>query len=214
MSVTTAEHLIRQLRWRYATKQFDPTKKIPAGTWTNLEEALVLTPSSFGLQPWRFIVVNDPEVRGKLRAASWNQSQVTEASHFVVFAVHKENTPEHVDRLIDATAAATGQPADTPRFAGLKKVILDFGKTVSNQEWNSRQAYIALGNFMLSAALLGLDTCPLEGMNPVKYDEILGLPELGMTTAVACAAGYRAETDKYAASPKVRFPREEVVLHI
>lgn len=214
MSVLSTEHLISQLRWRYATKQFDAAKKIPADVWTALEDALVLTPSSFGLQPWRFLVISNPELRQKLRVASWNQSQVTDASHLIVFAVHKENTPEHVDRHISAIASATGQPADAPRLAGLKRVILDFSGSVSNKEWNSRQAYIALGNFMTSAALLGIDTCPLEGIEPAKYDEILGLSELGLATAVACAAGYRAETDKYAATPKVRFAKEEVIQYL
>lgn len=212
--MTTTEKLLGQLRWRYATKQFDPAKKIPAETWAALEEALVLTPSSFGLQPWKFIVVSDPEVRQKLRAASWNQGQVTDASHIVVFAVHKENTPEHVDRYINHLAKATGQPADAPRLAGLKKVILDYSGTVPNQEWNTRQAYIALGNFMTSAAMLGIDTCPLEGLNPAKYDEILGLSEQGMATVMACTAGYRAEGDKSAAAPKVRFPKEEVIRYV
>ncbi len=210
----TTEKLLSQLRWRYATKQFDPAKKIPAETWTVLEEALVLTPSSFGLQPWQFIVVSDPAVRQELRAASWNQGQLTDASHIVVFAVHKENTPEHVDRYISHLANATGQPADAPRLAGLKKVILDYSGTVPNQEWNARQAYIALGNFMTSAALLGIDTCPLEGFDPAKYDEILGLSEQGMAAAVACGAGYRLEGDKYAAAPKVRFPKEEVIRYV
>lgn len=214
MSALNAEHLIRQLRWRYATKQFDPAKKIPAEIWKALEDALVLTPSSFGLQPWRFLVISNPEMRQKLRLASWNQSQVTDASHLVVFAVHKQNTPEHVDRHISAIADATGQPADAPRLAGLKKVILDFSRSVPNQEWNSRQAYIALGNFMTSAALLGIDTCPLEGIEPAKYDEILGLPEQGLATAVACAAGYRSPTDQYAAIPKVRFSKNEVIRYL
>lgn len=205
------EKLLSQLRWRYATKQFDPAKKIPAETWEALEEALVLTPSSFGIQPWKFIVVSDPETRTKLRGASWNQSQVEEASHLVVFAVHKENTPENIERYINLIAEARNQPADSPGLAGLKKVILDYNKVTPNLAWNGKQAYIALGNFMTSAALLGIDTCPLEGIDPAKYDEILGLPEKGLATMMACAAGYRAETDKYAGMSKVRFPKHEVI---
>lgn len=214
MSHITTDHLIGQLRWRYATKQFDPAKKIPAETWAALEDVLVLAPSSFGLQPWSFVVVSDPAVREQLRAASWKQGQVVDASHLVVFAVYKENTPEQVDRHITAVAEATGQAADDPRLAGLKKMILDFSKVTPNKEWNARQAYIALGGFMTSAALLGVDTCPLEGLDPAKYDEILGLSELGLATVVACAAGYRAEGDKYAAAPKVRFPKNEVIRYV
>ena len=205
------EKLLGQLRWRYATKQFDATKKIPAETWEALEDALVLTPSSFGIQPWKFIVVSNPETRTKLRAASWNQSQVEDASHLVVFAVRKENTPEFVERYINLIAQARDQQPDAPGLAGLKKVILDFSKSTPNLAWNGKQAYIALGNFMTSAALLGIDTCPLEGIDPAKYDEILELPEKGLATMMACAAGYRAESDKYAGLAKVRFPKEDVI---
>lgn len=212
--MTSKEHLIDQLRWRYATKQFDASKKIPAEVWSALEDALVLTPSSFGIQPWQFIVVDDPAVREKLREASWKQSQVTDASHLVVFAVYKENTPEFIENYIRTIAAVRNQPVDHPSLAGMKKFILDFNKTTPNQAWNSKQAYIALGNFMTAAALLGIDTCPLEGLDPARYDEILGLSGQGLSTVMACAAGYRAGSDKHATLSKVRYPKEQVVRHI
>lgn len=214
MSTITTENLLGQLRWRYATKQFDASRKIPHDVWTALEETLVLTPSSFGLQPWKFLVIQDPAVREALKAASWGQSQITDASHLVVFAVHRENTAEHLDAYMASIAAARSQPADAPGLAGLKKMIQQFNASRPNVEWNARQVYIALGNFMTSAALLGVDTCPMEGLDPAKYDEILGLAERNLTTAVACVAGYRAEGDKYAGLPKVRFSKTEVIQYL
>lgn len=214
MTLTTPEHLIRQLNWRYATKQFDPAKKIPADLWEALEKSLILTPSSFGLQPWKFLVIRDPAVREKLRPVSWGQSQITDGSHLVVFAAKKENTPADVESYINSLATVRQQAADSPGLAGLKKVILDYSSTVPNLPWNSKQVYIALGNFMTSAAMLGIDTCPMEGIDFAKYDEILGLNGTNLATAVACVAGYRAGTDKYAALPKVRFSREELIQYI
>lgn len=207
----TEDQLIASLRWRYATKRFDASKKIPAHTWETLEQALILTPSSFGLQPWRFLVVRTPELRQKLREASWGQGQITDASHLVVFTVRSQNTPEDIDAYIRMVAEVRNQPVDSPSLQGYRKVVLAFEKRYSDAEWNARQVYIALGNFMTSAALLGVDTCPLEGIDANQYDAILDLPRQGYTTAMVCAAGYRASDDKYAALPKIRFPRNEVI---
>lgn len=214
MNPITADHLLQQLNWRYATKQFDASKKIPAELWAALEKALILTPSSFGLQPWKFLVIENPALREKLKAASWNQSQITDGSHLVVFAVKKENTSDDIDSYINSIAVTRGQALDSPGLVGLKNIVLDFNSKLPNLPWNSRQVYIALGNFMTSAALLGIDTCPMEGLDPVKYDEILGLTETNFATAVACVAGYRAPTDKYAALPKVRFSHDTLIQHI
>jgi nitroreductase len=205
------DQLLGQLRWRYATKQFDPAKKIPAEVWAALEESLVLTPSSCGLQPWKFLVIQDPALREQLKAVSWGQGQVTDASHLVVFAVKRENTPEDIGAYMACIAEARNQPIDHPSISGFKKMVIETSNARPNLEWNARQAYIALGNFMTSAALLGVDTCPLEGLDPVKYDEILGLEAQNLATQVACVAGYRADTDKYASLPKVRFKKERVV---
>jgi nitroreductase len=114
------------------------------------------------------------------------------------------------------TAAARNLPLDSPAISGYGKVISAFVSSpgFSVKEWSTRQAYIALGNLMTSAALLGIDTCPMEGLDPVKYDEILGLEEQGFATVVACAVGYRSESDKYASVPKVRFDADEVIAHV
>ncbi|MFN0127754.1 MAG: NAD(P)H-dependent oxidoreductase [Verrucomicrobiales bacterium] len=212
----TPDQLLTSLRWRYATKKFDPTRLIPPETWAALEETLVLTPSSFGLQPWQFIVVTDPGVRARLVPASWNQSQPVDASHFVVFA-RRDNLPEsEIDRYVARVAAVTGTPSE--KLAGYRNMMADFCQKARLEgwinTWADRQVYIALGSFMTAAASLGIDTCPMEGLDPVKYDEILGLTGSGFSTVVACAAGYRSPEDGYAARPKVRHPADEVIRRI
>jgi nitroreductase len=216
MDTLTPAALLAQLQWRYATKQFDATKKIPAEHWSALEEALVLTPSSFGLQPWKFIVVTDQGVKEQLLTASWKQSQPSDCSHHVVFAAKNELTEADVDRFLQRQVEVRGGSVEA--LAGYRNVIVGFaGKGAREgwlREWSIRQSYIAIGNFMTSAAVLGIDTCPMEGIAADQYDKILGLEGTGYSTAVACAAGYRAATDKYAAAPKVRFKTSEIVQHI
>jgi len=203
------------LAWRYATKVFDPARKIPADVWAALERSLVATPSSYGLQPWKFLVITDPALRARLRPASWNQAQVTDCSHHVVFLGRTEMAERDVQRLIDATAAARGIPAAA--IEGYKNMMLkdvvhgSRGKFAA--EWAARQCYIALGQFMLACASLGIDACPMEGFDPVQYDAILGLDGTGYHAVVACPAGYRAAGDKYASLAKVRYPLSEVVEH-
>ena len=206
--------LTDHLKWRYATKIFDPAKKIPADVWAALEEALVLTPSSFGLQPWKFFVVTDPAVKEKLVAASMGQGQPRECSHHVVFAIKKNTGSVDVEKYIQRIVEVRGGAAET--LGGFKKVMLNFLSRPADKfnvdEWAALQVYIALGNFMTSAALLGVDTCPMEGIDPAKYDEILGLARKGYHTFVACAAGYRSAGDKYASIPKVREKMPSVFL--
>lgn len=208
--------LLAALRWRYATKQFDPEKKISAKLWEALEDILVLSPSSYGLQPWQFFVVTDPSVKAALRPHSWNQSQVTDCSHHVVFAIRRTIDAEFVDKYIARIAEVRGVTADSMGFyrGMISSDLLEGPRSKNIREWAARQAYIALGNFMTAAALLGVDTCPMEGFDPEKYDEILGLPGKGFQSTVACACGYRADFDKSAAAPKVRFSKADLIQHI
>ena len=205
--------LIKAQGWRYATKKFDPTKKIPAELWSTLEQTLVLTPSSYGLQPWKFIVVTDAALKAKLRPVSWNQAQVEDCSHFVVFLAKESISEPDLDRFLARIAEVRGQAVES--LAGYKSFMMgDLVKGPRSAvigEWAARQVYIALGNFMTSAALLGVDTCPIEGLEPAKYDEILGLTGTGYRTVVACPAGYRSVEDKYASAPKVRYPAAELI---
>ena len=216
MNTTHRDLLLDQLNWRYATKQFDPHRKISGTDWAALEEALVLTPSSFGLQPWKFIVVTDPKVKQELVAASWGQTKVADCSHLVVFAIKKDLNEKDVENYLDRISEVRQAPRAA--LADFRGTMLDFVGKRNNgfniNDWAARQAYIALGNFLTSAALLGIDACPMEGIEPEKYNEILRLNEQGLSAVVIAAAGYRASGDKYAALKKVRFPKEEVLVEV
>lgn len=216
MTPISSQQLLDTLNWRYATKKFDPARKIPAETWSVLEQSLVLTPSSFGLQPWRFLVVDNPELRAKLVGASWGQTQVADASHLVVFLVRKDLGADHVGRYMQRTAELRGVAVESlDPFLKVINQSLDSARRDGRLDtWQTHQIYIALGQFMAAAALLGVDTCPMEGLSPAKYDEILGLAGGGWATVCACPAGYRAADDKYAATPKVRFDASEVIVHV
>lgn len=209
----SSDSVLQALNWRYATKMFDASKKIPADTWSALEQSLVLAPSSFGLEPWKFFVVDDVDVRTKLLEATWKQSQVVDASHLVVLAIKTGLNETDVDHSMARTSEVRNVPLES--LEGFSNVIKGFMKNVPDVDgWSTRQTYIALGQLMTSAAMLGIDTCPIEGFMPDKYDEILGLPEMGYHSVVVCAAGYRSEEDKYANLPKVRFPLEVKIQHI
>jgi nitroreductase len=214
MPITTTE-LLAALNFRYATKAFDPARKIPAETFAAIKTSLALTPSSFGLQPWKFLVVDSPDLREKLRAASWGQPQVTDASHLVVLTARTDLSQADIDSWIARLSEVQGTPVEN--LAGLAGMISSFSGAMdapAKQAWNTRQVYIALGQLMTAAAVLGIDSCPLEGISPSAYDEILGLKDSGYATAVACALGYRSADDKYATAPKARFPEEMLVSHI
>jgi nitroreductase len=208
--------LLDHLRWRYATKTFDPQKKIPAETWVQLEESLVLTPSSYCLQPWKFIVVTDSKLKAELRAHAWKQAQVTDCSHFVIFASKTTLDSGHIDAHLQRAAELRGVDVATMNsYRGMMIQDLVHGaRSGVIAEWAARQAYIALGQFMLACAMLHVDACPMEGFAPAEFDKILGLTAKGLTAAVCCAVGFRAESDKYAAAPKVRFPSQELVEHL
>lgn len=216
MTAIARDQLLGQLRWRYATKQFDPAAKVSPQDWAALEEALWLTPSSFGLQPWKFIVVTDAAVRQKLVSVSWRQCQVSEASHLVVLAIKKNLCESDLAAYLDCMAKVRGVPVSalSPLRDMIAVNVLQGMDEAQRQDWASRQVYIALGNLMTSAALLGIDTCPLEGIDSKQYDAMLDLERQGLRTIVACAVGYRAATDKYAVCKKVRFPKDQVLMHI
>ena len=214
MPVTT-ENLLSALRWRYATKKFDPIRKIPGETWDAIEESLVLTPSSFGLQPWKFMMIADPAVRAALTGVSWNQPQVNDASHYVVLTARTDLNSPDIDAWMERMTEVQGTSLES--VAPLKGMIEGFASSMSQearQGWNIRQAYIALGQLMTSAAMLGIDACPMEGISAVDYDRILGLEGSGYATVVACALGYRAADDKYAAAPKARFEKSRVIARV
>jgi nitroreductase len=214
MNTIQTSQLHDGLSWRYATKQFDPKREISPQDWAALEEAIVLTPSSFGLMPWKAVVVSDRALREKLVEASWGQRQVADASRLVVFAAKKTLGEADIDAYLSRVAEVRGVPKSSlDGFRGMLVGSLISGMNAEARlTWSAKQAYIALGNLLTSAALLGIDACPMEGFAPAHYDEILSLGKHNLTATVVCTLGYRAETDRYAAAKKVRFPKEEVLL--
>jgi nitroreductase len=215
MPTISAHTLLSQLNWRYATKKFNPVRKIPVATWAALEQALVLSPSSYGLQPYHFVVVNDPELRKRLRAVSWDQPQVTDASHFIVFARKLLLTEGDVEKFVNLTTDTRGLTRGSLKgyFDMMVGDLVKGPRSALIREWTARQTYIALGNLLTCAALLGVDACPMEGFDAAKYDEILGLTAQGYGATNVCALGYRAADDKYAVAKKVRFPAGELIEH-
>lgn len=212
MKQTKTTEVLAALGWRYATKQFDKTRVIADAEWDVLEQSMVLTPSSFGLQPWKFVVVKDAGLRAALQPESWNQGQITEASHLVVMAARTDLTEADIDEWMARLMEVQGRTAE--EVAPLRGMVAGFAEAKSCEErhqWNVRQVYIALGQLMASAAMLGIDSCPLEGISAASYDRILRLEGSGYGTVVACALGYRAQGDKYAAIPKARFDRSRVI---
>jgi len=205
------EELLQALRWRYAVKRFDADRQIPPSHWNAIEDSLILTPSSFGLQPWRFIVITSQSIKDQLPAISWGQQQPKDCSHFVVFAGLRSMDTDYVDRFLEDVANERSLPIES--LAGYRKVVLGFIERQESQipNWAAHQLYIALGQLMTSAALLGIDTCPMEGIEPGKYDSLLGLDSTPYTTKVACALGYRHPDDTYANNAKVRFDRESMI---
>jgi nitroreductase len=210
------QDLLAALNWRYATRKFDPARKIPAAEWEALEQALILAPSSIGLQPWKFYVVTDPKMKEALMPAAWHQVQVVECSHFVVFTVRKNLGTEHVDKHLARMAEVRGITVESlEKFRKMTVSNLEKARTEGRLDtWQTHQVYIALGQFMTAAAVMGIDTCPMEGFEPEKFDEILGLKNTDYASAVACAAGYRVPDERYAVMKKVRFKAEDVVVRI
>ncbi|MEN9518763.1 MAG: hypothetical protein RLZZ381_1351 [Cyanobacteriota bacterium] len=211
-----SKQTLEQLHWRYATKKFNSERKIPEVTWKTLEQSLVLSPSSFGLQPWKFLVIRNPEIRQQLLPHSWGQTPVVDASHLVVFAIKNNIDDTDVDRHIQRMAQV--QQTKPENLSGLGNMVKGFLEQppypLDVNNWAARQVYIALGFFMTCAAMLEIDTLPMEGFAPAKYDDVLGLNNQGYSSVVLCAAGYRAEDDKYATNPKVRYPTDEIVTYV
>ena len=199
--------IIKGLEWRYATKKFDPNKKIPSAALAALKKAVQLSASSYGLQPYRVLQVEDTQIRSELRAASFDQSQVVEASHLFVFCSQRTVNSEDVVAYYDRKAQANGIP-----LADFQEAMTSVSEQISQksdqemQRWTARQTYIAVGTLLAAAGEAAVDACPMEGFVPDQYDAILGLTAQGLTANVVVALGYRATADKTAQEIKTRKP--------
>ena len=207
--------LLDKLNWRYATKKFDSTKKINKEQLSALLDAVQMAPSSAGLQAYRVIVVENPEIKEKLREAANGQQQLTTASHIVVFAAETNLDSTYVKNYIDRIAEIRG--VDRANLDAFENNINNNVNRMTDESkviWNHKQAYIALGVLVSAAADLGIDSCPMEGFNAASFDEILGLKELGLTASVIAPIGYRSEEDALGKAAKVRRPKEDLFIHI
>lgn len=212
MATVDTTTLVQQMEWRYATKAFDPARPVAADTWAALERVMVLSPSSLGLQPWRFVSVETPAVREKLKAAAYGQGQVTLASHVLVLASRVGFGVADVDRHLGRVAHVRQVPAES--LDGMRQMMVGMlakQDQAATDQWCRRQAYLALGTVLTAAAALGVDACPMEGFVPAQVDELLGLKAKGYTAAVLAAFGHRAAADKYASLPKVRYDPADVI---
>ena len=214
-NVIPGPRLIDRLQWRYATKAFDAGRNIPADQWSTIERALVLAPSSYGLQPWRAVVVADPAVRQQLLPLSYGQRQVVDASHLLVLAAKVAPDAAMVDKYVARTAVVRGVPVE--KLAGFRQMMV--GSIAAKDargadDWCARQAYLALGVLLTTVANLGIDACPMEGIDPAGYDRVLGLREQGYAATVVTALGYRSPDDRNATMPKVRPEAAELIHHV
>jgi nitroreductase len=203
------EEIISSLNKRYAVKTFDKTKKVSDEDLKTILESGRLAPSSLGLEPWKFIVVNNEELRAKIRAAAYDQTKVTDASHLIVVA-YRTDGEKLVSEIIERTAKIQNKTKE--ELAPLQQML---DGAMSRQEvekmaWIKTQSYIALGTMIETASLLDIDNCPMEGFDPKQINTILGLNEKNLSIATILAIGYRGD-DVYASKPKVRRAYDEVV---
>lgn len=207
--------VIQSLNWRASIKQFDTSKKLQAADVEKLVEAANLTASSGGLQPFKLVVVSNDAIKKELVAASFNQAQVADASHLLVFAIEENIDESLVDRYIERAIEVRGVGKESLHgFAHSMKMYIQSIDTANRQAWAKNQAYIALGTVMVAAADLKIDTCPMEGFNPVAYQEALGLKDKGLMPVVILPVGYRSEEDVYSKAEKVRKTRDNFVIEI
>lgn len=208
------QDVLQALHWRYAVKIFDPSKKITEEQLHAVLESGRLSPSALGVEPWKFIVVRNPEIRARLRTASYDQPKVTDASHLIVIARRTDARTNIANELIDRTAKMQG--VDPSALDGLRQMVegnITHKDDAQLDAWVRGQVYIPLGVMVTTAALLGIDSGPMEGFNPAEVDAILGLSEKHLTATTMLALGYRGD-DAAAARPKVRRAFEEVVTFV
>jgi len=204
--------IVNNLKWRYATKRFDPSKKVSEKDIDYLKQAISLIPSSNGLQPYKVLIITNKDIRDRLRDVSWGQPQISEASHIFLFCNFTRLEPEKVDAFIKLGAEINGYPPEASKeYADNLKIQIASKTPEQLSNWTAKQAYIALGALISAASELKIDTCPMEGFLPVEYDKILGLKEQGLTAAVICAVGYRSHEDSNQYLKKVRKPLGDLI---
>ncbi len=211
--MSTTSSLIDKLQWRYAAKKMDATQPVPAEKVERIVEAIRLTATSSGLQPYEIIVVTNPALRQKMREISYNQSPVTDGSHVLVFAAWDNYTAERINTMFDLVNTERGFVSEG--WENYRKLLLNAypeRDAQLNFEHAARQAYIGLGTALIAAAEEGVDSTPMEGFDAAAMDAILGLPERGLRSVVILPLGYRDEVNDWLVNlKKVRRPRADFI---
>ncbi|RZS90491.1 NAD(P)H-dependent oxidoreductase [Aquimarina brevivitae] len=205
--------IIESLEWRYATKKFDNTRTLPQHKVNTLTKAFNLTATSYGLQPLKLIVINDKDLQQQLTEFSWNQQQVADASHVFVFCIEKNLDKKYIEAYFSNVKKTRNTP-DNILKPFKEQLIASFASKSKDEiyTWAAKQAYLALGNLLTVCALEEIDSCPMEGFIPEKYDEVLNLEEKGLQSVLVLPIGYRAEDDMFSEFKKVRRPIEDTVI--
>ena len=197
--------LIEDLKWRYATKKYDATKKVSDENITKLKEAIHLSASSWGLQLYKFLDIKNPSIRESLKPHSWGQTQITDASHLFVFCSHTTVSDQDTDDYIALKSKVQGMKVeDLKGYGDFMKMKINEKSPGEVKDWTEKQTYLALGNALMACASMKIDATPMEGFDAAKYNEILGLTEKGLTATVVLAIGYRHEEDVAQNQDKVR----------
>lgn len=207
--------LLEKLNWRYATKKFDASKKVSTADLNTLKEAVRLSASSYGLQPYKVVIVENPEVREQLKAAAYGQTQITDASQLFIFANDLNTGAESVDAYIQNISNTRGVPADA--LAGFGDMMKGTIANLSDDDkniWTAKQTYIALGFLLNAASELKIDATPMEGFNAAEFNKILGFDKLGLNATVIATVGYRHNEDDAQHHKKVRKSHEELFITI
>lgn len=208
-------NFITNQKWRYATKKFDAARKISTEDFNALKEAIQLSTSSYGLQPYKVFVIENPELRAKIQPVAWGQSQIVDASHLLVFANIINFGEKEIDNYIHHLAETRGIPVENVKgYADFMKMKITALPEEQRNVWTAKQTYLALGNLLNAAAELKIDVTPMEGFEPEKVNEILGLTEKGLNASLLATIGYRHEEDATQHYAKVRKPLNELFINL
>ncbi|UPQ79032.1 NAD(P)H-dependent oxidoreductase [Flavobacterium azooxidireducens] len=206
---------ISNQKWRYATKKFDASKKISSEDLETLKEAIQLSTSSYGLQPYKVFIIENPELRAKIQPFAWGQSQIVDASQLLVFANITNFGENEIDNYIANMVETRGIPAESVKgYADFMKMKITALPEEQRNTWTSKQTYLALANLMNAAAELKIDVTPMEGFEPENVNEVLGLNALGLNASLLATIGYRHEEDATQHYKKVRKPKNELFINL
>ncbi len=208
-------NFIKNANWRYATKKFDTTKKVSAEDLETLKEAIRLSASSYGLQPYKVLIVDNPELRAQLQPVAWGQSQIVDASQLLIFANITDFDDTQIDAYIKNITETRGITLESVQgYADFMKSKITTLPVDKRNIWTAKQTYLGMGNLLNAAAELNIDVTPMEGFEAEKVNEILGLDKLGLNASLIATVGYRHNEDATQHYAKVRKSNEELFINL